>query len=167
MTTGTHRAVSMFTDCCASDASEAAARRTGFVQRTSTLTGQLLLALVTFGPGVMPPRRWRHWQRRPRHGTSRWRCRRKPSLHACTGERGLCGRTGSSERGPQAKAAHTSARTGCVPTVPRCLSLSGLGVPFPRGGMLSCLALGGVRRQPGRQSKPCGTLKAVWGVLVR
>src|SRR5215475_7169083 len=49
MTTGTRSAVSMFTDCFASDALEAAARRTGFVKRTSKLTGQLFLALVTFG----------------------------------------------------------------------------------------------------------------------
>lgn len=49
MTTGTHSAVSMLTDFFASDAIEAAARRTGFVQRTSKLTGKLFLALVTFG----------------------------------------------------------------------------------------------------------------------
>ena len=39
----------MFTDFFASDDIEAAARRTGFVKRTSQLTGKLLLALVTFG----------------------------------------------------------------------------------------------------------------------
>jgi hypothetical protein len=49
MTTGTHSAVSMLTDFFASDAIEAAARRTGFVKRTSKLTGKLFLALVTFG----------------------------------------------------------------------------------------------------------------------
>ena len=49
MTPGTHSAVSMVTDFFASDAIEAAARRTGFVQRTSKLTGKLFLALVTFG----------------------------------------------------------------------------------------------------------------------
>ena len=49
MTTGTHRAVSMFTDFLASDDIEAAARRTGFVTRASKLTGKLFLALVTFG----------------------------------------------------------------------------------------------------------------------
>jgi hypothetical protein len=49
MTPGTHRVVSMLTDFLASDALEAAARRTGFVQRTSKLTGKLFLALVPFG----------------------------------------------------------------------------------------------------------------------
>jgi hypothetical protein len=49
MTTCTRSAVSMFTDFFASDAIEAAARRTGFVKRTSKLTGKLFLALVTFG----------------------------------------------------------------------------------------------------------------------
>ena len=49
MTTCTHSAVSMLTDFFASDAIEAAARRTGFVKRTSKLTGKLFLALVTFG----------------------------------------------------------------------------------------------------------------------
>src|SRR5215813_194909 len=49
MTTGTRSAVSMLTDFFASDAIEAAARRTGFVKRTSKLTGKLFLALVTFG----------------------------------------------------------------------------------------------------------------------
>ena len=49
MTTCTSSAVSMLTDFFASDAIEAAARRTGFVQRTSKLTGKLFLALVTFG----------------------------------------------------------------------------------------------------------------------
>jgi len=39
----------MLTDFFASDAIEAAARRTGFVKRTSKLTGKLFLALVTFG----------------------------------------------------------------------------------------------------------------------
>src|SRR5262245_41912939 len=49
MTTGTRSAGSMLTDFFASDAIEAAARRTGFVKRTSKLTGKLFLALVTFG----------------------------------------------------------------------------------------------------------------------
>src|SRR5712691_6305364 len=49
MTTCTRSAVSMFTDFFASDAIEAAARRTGFVKRTSKLTGTRFLALVTFG----------------------------------------------------------------------------------------------------------------------
>ena len=49
MTTGTRSAVSMLTDFFASDDIEAAARRTGFVKRTSKLTGKLFLALVTFG----------------------------------------------------------------------------------------------------------------------
>src|SRR5215475_8160162 len=49
MTTGTRSAISMLTDFFASDAIEAAARRTGFVKRTSKLTGKLFLALVTFG----------------------------------------------------------------------------------------------------------------------
>jgi len=39
----------MLTDFFASDDIEAAARRTGFVKRTSKLTGKLFLALVTFG----------------------------------------------------------------------------------------------------------------------
>lgn len=43
------RAVSMFTDFLTSDDLEATARRTGFVKRTSTRTGQLLLPLVTLG----------------------------------------------------------------------------------------------------------------------
>ena len=49
MTTETRSAVSMLTDFFASDDIEAAARRTGFVKRTSKLTGKLFLALVTFG----------------------------------------------------------------------------------------------------------------------
>jgi hypothetical protein len=39
----------MLTDFFASDDIEAAARRTGFVKRTSKITGTLFLALVTFG----------------------------------------------------------------------------------------------------------------------
>ena len=39
----------MFTDFFAADDIEATARRTGFVQRTSKLTGKLFLALMTFG----------------------------------------------------------------------------------------------------------------------
>ena len=49
MTTWTRRVVSRFTDCFASDDSEAAARRTGFVKRVAKLSGKLFLALVTFG----------------------------------------------------------------------------------------------------------------------
>ena len=49
MTTCTRSAVAMLTDFFASDAIEAAARRTGFVKRTSKLTGKLFLTLVTFG----------------------------------------------------------------------------------------------------------------------
>src|SRR5262245_52290969 len=49
MTPCTRSAVSMLTDFFASDAIEAAARRTGFIKRTSKLTGKLFLALVTFG----------------------------------------------------------------------------------------------------------------------
>jgi hypothetical protein len=49
MTADTRSAVTMLTDFFASDDIEAAARRTGFVQRTSKITGKLFLALVTFG----------------------------------------------------------------------------------------------------------------------
>ena len=49
MTACTRRAVSMCTDCFAADDIAAAARRTGFVKRASTITGKLFLALVTFG----------------------------------------------------------------------------------------------------------------------
>lgn len=42
-------AITMFTDFLAADDIEATARRPGFVQRTSQLTGKRLLALVTFG----------------------------------------------------------------------------------------------------------------------
>ena len=49
MPTCTRRAVSMLTEVLTSDAIEATARRTGFVQRASKLTGQLFRALVTFG----------------------------------------------------------------------------------------------------------------------
>jgi hypothetical protein len=46
----TRSAVSMLTDFFASDDIEATARRTGFVQRASKITGKLFLALVTLGP---------------------------------------------------------------------------------------------------------------------
>jgi hypothetical protein len=49
MTACTRSAVAMFTDFFASDDIEAAARRTGFVKRTSTITGTLCRALITFG----------------------------------------------------------------------------------------------------------------------
>src|SRR5437773_3889273 len=49
MTASTRSAVSMLTDFFASDDIEAAARRTGFVQRASKRTGKIFLALVTFG----------------------------------------------------------------------------------------------------------------------
>ena len=49
MTACTRSALAMLTDFFASDDSEATARRPGFVQRASKLTGTLFLALVTFG----------------------------------------------------------------------------------------------------------------------
>jgi hypothetical protein len=49
MTAATRSAVSMGTDCFASDDIEAAARQTGFVKRTAKITGKIFLALVTFG----------------------------------------------------------------------------------------------------------------------
>jgi hypothetical protein len=49
MPAGTRSAVAMLTDFLAADDIEATARRTGFVQRTSKLTGKLFLALITFG----------------------------------------------------------------------------------------------------------------------
>ena len=42
-------ALAMLTECFAADHLEAAARQTGFVQRTSTMTGHIFLALVPFG----------------------------------------------------------------------------------------------------------------------
>jgi hypothetical protein len=45
----TDSVVALLTDFCAADDIEATARRTGFVQRASTMTGQLFLALVTCG----------------------------------------------------------------------------------------------------------------------
>ena len=49
MPAGTRSAVAMLTDFFAADDIEATARRTGFVQRASKITGKLFLALVTFG----------------------------------------------------------------------------------------------------------------------
>jgi hypothetical protein len=49
MSACTRSAVSMLTDFFASGDIEATARRTGFVQRASKITGKLFLALVTFG----------------------------------------------------------------------------------------------------------------------
>jgi Transposase DDE domain len=49
MTTCTRSALSMLTDFFSSDDIEATARRTGFVNRASKLTGKRFLALVTFG----------------------------------------------------------------------------------------------------------------------
>src|SRR4249920_1459837 len=49
MPAGTRSAIAMLTDFFVADDSEATARRTGFVQRTSKITGKLFLALVTFG----------------------------------------------------------------------------------------------------------------------
>jgi hypothetical protein len=45
----TYSVVSLLTDFFAADDIEATARRTGFVQRGSKMTGQLFVALVTFG----------------------------------------------------------------------------------------------------------------------
>jgi hypothetical protein len=45
----TRSAIAMVTDFFTADDIEATARRTGFVQRTSKITGKLFLALVTFG----------------------------------------------------------------------------------------------------------------------
>ena len=67
MTTGTRSAVSMLTDFFASDAIEAAARRTGFVKRTSKLTGQLFLALVTFGAWSDATTTLAHWAAQGTH----------------------------------------------------------------------------------------------------
>ena len=49
MTAPTGSAFSMFTDCFSADDIDAPARRTGFVKRTAKITGQIFLALVTFG----------------------------------------------------------------------------------------------------------------------
>ena len=49
---GSH--VEKLTECFTSDQIEASARRTKFVQRTSKITGKLLLALVTFGRWSTP-----------------------------------------------------------------------------------------------------------------
>jgi hypothetical protein len=45
----TYSVVSLLTDFFAADDIDATARRTGLVTRAATMTGQLLLALVTFG----------------------------------------------------------------------------------------------------------------------
>ena len=45
----TPSALSMLTEFFSSDAIEETARRTGFVKRTSKITGKIFLALVTFG----------------------------------------------------------------------------------------------------------------------
>ena len=49
MPAGTRSAIAMLTDFFAAADIEATARRTGFVQRASKITGKLFLALVTFG----------------------------------------------------------------------------------------------------------------------
>ena len=54
-------AVSMFTDFLTSDDIEATARRTGFVKRTSKMTGTLFLTLVTFGTWSEAKTTWAPW----------------------------------------------------------------------------------------------------------
>jgi hypothetical protein len=46
------------TEVFAADHSEAAARRTGFVQRASKITGKVFLAVVTFGPWSTAKTSW-------------------------------------------------------------------------------------------------------------
>lgn len=55
------RAIARFTDCLASDDSKATARRTGFVTRTSQMTGTLFLTLVTLGMGSDAKTTWAQW----------------------------------------------------------------------------------------------------------
>jgi hypothetical protein len=45
----TPSALAMLTEFFSSEAIETTARRTGFVQRTSKITGKIFLTLVTFG----------------------------------------------------------------------------------------------------------------------
>ena len=56
-------ALTMLTEFLSAEHIEAAARQTGFVQRTSKITGHIFLALVTFGVWGTPRRRWRNWPR--------------------------------------------------------------------------------------------------------
>jgi hypothetical protein len=63
---------------------EAAARQTGFVPRPSQMTGHSFLALVTFGVGGTPRRRWRHGPRKARHCVRLSRCHLQRLITACT-----------------------------------------------------------------------------------
>src|SRR5947208_1674959 len=48
--------------------------------------------------------------------------------------------------------------TGCLPTLPRCISLIVQVLHSPTVCTISFPALGGVRRQPGPKYTPCGTI---------
>src|SRR5262252_748854 len=145
MTTCTHSAVSMLTDFFASDAIEAAARRTGFVKRTSKLTGKLFLALVTFGA----------WS--DATTTLAQLAAKVPQLDEQV------------EVSPEAihQRMNTRAMTGSLPTLARCISLIVQVLNSPTACTSSSPALGGVRRQPEPKSKPYGTIKTVYLVILR
>jgi hypothetical protein len=58
---------------------EACARRTGFVRRTSKLTGKVFVALVRWGRGVHARPLWGNWQPKRRSCPRRWPFHPQPS----------------------------------------------------------------------------------------
>ena len=81
MPAGTRSAIAMLTDFFAAADIEATARRTGFVQRTSKITGKLFLALVTFGTWSEGKTTLAQLAGVP-NCASPWRSRPKPCINA-------------------------------------------------------------------------------------
>ena len=70
--------VEKLTEFFASAQVEACARRTGFVRRTSKITGKVFLALVTVGTWGTRKTSLGNWRPKPRSYPRQWTLRPKP-----------------------------------------------------------------------------------------
>ena len=168
MPAGTRSAIAMLTDFFAADDIEATARRTGFVQRTSKITGKLFLALVTFGT-------WSEGKTTLAQLAAKGTQLRQPvdvspeAMHQRMNKKALLfSRTCSARSWPNSN-----------PSTPMWVMMACLR-PFPKSIWRTALVLNcpmlskrrfpvreAVRPKPAPRFKPCGTIKAVCLIILR
>lgn len=145
-------ALTMRTDCLSAAHMDAVARQTGVLQRPSTMTGRLVLALVPRG---------RHGRRTCRHGARRSPGRLPRVLNVCTHARGPFCKPGFATRGQRSTPVQPGRRQPCGRLGPACPLRTAPAVPAQNRGTTPVLAPAGAPHQLEPHGTWCGLTTAV------
>ena len=163
----TRSAIAMLTDFFAADDIEATARRTGFVQRTSKITGKLFLALVTFGT-------WSEGKTTLAQLAAKGTQLRQPvevspeAIHQRMNKKAIAFLQDMLDRSWQnSNPSLQYVMMACFLPFTKSILLTALALNCPTNSRRRFPAREGVPQKPAPRFKPCGTIKAAFLIILR